>query len=102
MPEMNDCMLWMSVSNRLMFVQKTRIGITVNNFRKMSADDEISNLSKTLIKSWKKLVHGKWGCFPCFVGFTDPPFCTAVHGKEGKEEHWQSVRYHRVWEFSWQ
>jgi len=40
-------------------MQKTRIGITVNNFRKASEDDEISNLAKTLIKSWKKLVHGK-------------------------------------------
>jgi len=40
-------------------VQKTRIGITVNDFRKATGDDEVSNLAKTLIKSWKKLVHGK-------------------------------------------
>jgi len=40
-------------------VQKTRIGITVNNFRKTTGDNEISNLAKALIKSWKKLVHGK-------------------------------------------
>jgi len=25
----------------------------------MIDDDEISNLAKTLIKSWKKMVHGK-------------------------------------------
>jgi len=40
-------------------MQKTRIGITVNSFRKTTGDDEICNLAKTLIKSWKKLVHGK-------------------------------------------
>jgi len=40
-------------------VQKTRIGITVNNFRKMTGEGEISDLAKGLIKSWKKLVHGK-------------------------------------------
>jgi len=58
-------------------MQKTRIGITVNSFRKTAGDDEISNLAKTLIKSWKKLVHGKWNYPPVFSTWwgiiTGPP-----------------------------
>ncbi|XP_078319207.1 transcription elongation factor A protein 1-like isoform X2 [Crassostrea virginica] len=37
-------------------LQKTRIGMTVNNFRKAASKDELVVLSKTLIKSWKKLL----------------------------------------------
>lgn len=33
---------------------KTRIGMTVNELRKCSKDDEVISLSKTLIKNWKK------------------------------------------------
>ncbi|XP_061175116.1 transcription elongation factor A protein 1-like [Saccostrea echinata] len=40
----------------LTVLQKTRIGMTVNNFRKAASKDEIVVLSKTLIKSWKKLL----------------------------------------------
>ena len=39
--------------------QKTRIGVTVNNFRKATTSEEVINLSKNLIKSWKKLLPGK-------------------------------------------
>lgn len=35
---------------------KTRIGMTVNELRKCSKDDEVMNLSKTLIKNWKKFL----------------------------------------------
>ncbi|KAK7476059.1 hypothetical protein BaRGS_00032686 [Batillaria attramentaria] len=37
-------------------LQKTRIGMTVNNLRKASSHDEVISLSKTLIKNWKKLL----------------------------------------------
>lgn len=40
-------------------LQKTRIGMTVNNFRKSSSEDEVISLSKALIKSWKKLLPGE-------------------------------------------
>lgn len=39
-------------------LQKTRIGMTVNNLRKASNNDEVISLSKTLIKNWKKLLPG--------------------------------------------
>ncbi|KAK2185598.1 hypothetical protein NP493_230g02013 [Ridgeia piscesae] len=35
---------------------KTRIGMTVNNFRKACSNDEVVSLAKSLIKSWKKLL----------------------------------------------
>lgn len=35
---------------------KTRIGMTVNELRKCSKDDEVIGLSKTLIKNWKKFL----------------------------------------------
>lgn len=35
---------------------KTRIGMTVNELRKCSKDDEVISLSKTLIKNWKKFL----------------------------------------------
>ncbi|KAG1704730.1 Transcription elongation factor A protein 1 [Nymphon striatum] len=39
-------------------LQKTRIGMTVNSLRKNSSDDAVISLSKSLIKSWKKLLGG--------------------------------------------
>merc|ERR1712098_637225 len=33
-----------------------RIGMTVNNLRKSSKDDEIITVAKSLIKTWKKFV----------------------------------------------
>jgi len=40
-------------------LQKTRIGMTVNNLRKSISDEDVITLSKTLIKSWKKLLSDK-------------------------------------------
>ncbi|KAI8774217.1 transcription elongation factor S-II [Biomphalaria glabrata] len=37
-------------------LQKTRIGMTVNNLRKASSNDEVVSLAKTLIKHWKRLL----------------------------------------------
>lgn len=37
-------------------LQKTRIGMTVNNFRKSNSKEEVISLAKSLIKSWKKLL----------------------------------------------
>ena len=34
----------------------SRIGMTVNNLRKSSKDDEIITVAKSLIKTWKKFV----------------------------------------------
>lgn len=38
----------------LYILTKTRVGMTVNELRKCSKDDEVITLSKTLIKNWKK------------------------------------------------
>lgn len=38
----------------LSILTKTRVGMTVNELRKCSKDDEVIALSKTLIKNWKK------------------------------------------------
>lgn len=35
---------------------KTRIGMTVNELRKCSKDDEVISLAKSLIKSWKRFL----------------------------------------------
>lgn len=44
----------------LSILTKTRIGMTVNELRKCSKDEEVIALSKTLIKNWKKfLASGK-------------------------------------------
>lgn len=44
----------------LNILTKTRVGMTVNELRKCSKDDEVITLSKTLIKNWKKfLATGK-------------------------------------------
>lgn len=40
----------------LEILTKTRIGMTVNELRKCSKDDEVIGLSKTLIKNWKKFL----------------------------------------------
>ncbi|XP_070555924.1 transcription elongation factor A protein 1-like isoform X2 [Ptychodera flava] len=37
-------------------LQKTRIGMSVNSLRKQSSNDDVITLSKSLIKSWKKLL----------------------------------------------
>ncbi|XP_064607079.1 transcription elongation factor A protein 1-like [Liolophura sinensis] len=42
-------------------LQKTRIGMTVNNFRKASSNDDVITLAKSLIKSWKKLLSTDGG-----------------------------------------
>ncbi|KAM6981714.1 transcription elongation factor A protein 2 [Tautogolabrus adspersus] len=39
-------------------LQSTRVGMSVNAVRKQSSDEEVQNLAKTLIKSWKKLLDG--------------------------------------------
>ncbi|KAG7214305.1 hypothetical protein INR49_023164 [Caranx melampygus] len=40
-------------------LQSTRVGMSVNAVRKQSSDEEVQNLAKTLIKSWKKLLGVK-------------------------------------------
>ncbi len=41
----------------LALIQRTRIGLIVNNLRKSISDEEVSSLSKLLIKNWKKLLE---------------------------------------------
>jgi len=41
----------------LEILQHTRIGMAVNNLRKNCSDEEIISISKTLIRSWKKLLE---------------------------------------------
>lgn len=40
----------------LFILTKTRVGMTVNELRKCSKDDDVIALSKNLIKNWKKLL----------------------------------------------
>jgi len=47
-----------SIKCSCVYLQKTRIGMTVNTLRKQSRDDEVVSLAKSLIKSWKKLLTG--------------------------------------------
>lgn len=49
-----------NMSMSLDMLQSTRIGMSVNALRKQSDEEEVITLSKTLIKSWKKLL-GKTG-----------------------------------------
>lgn len=46
------------LSVNLTILTKTRIGKTVNDLRKLSKDEEVISLSKTLIKNWKKFLSG--------------------------------------------
>ena len=49
-----------SLNITLKVLEKTKIGLTVNNFRKKSdSNPELVSLSKQLIKNWKKLLAGK-------------------------------------------
>ena len=47
----------------LELLQKTRIGMLVNNVRKQTTSDEVSGMAKQLIKGWKKLVPGNFYCY---------------------------------------
>lgn len=40
-------------------LQRTRIGMLVNNVRKQTSNDEVSQMAKQLIKGWKKTVAAK-------------------------------------------
>lgn len=40
-------------------IQRSRVGLIVNKLRKSIADEEVVSLSKSLIKSWKKLLSEK-------------------------------------------
>ena len=42
-------------------LQKTKIGMTVNNLRKQTKDDQVISTAKALIKSWKKLLPDNAG-----------------------------------------
>eukprot|EP00066_Takifugu_rubripes_P028156 XP_011617422.1 PREDICTED: transcription elongation factor A protein 2-like [Takifugu rubripes] len=42
----------------LEMLQSTRVGMSVNAVRKQSSDEEVQNIAKSLIKSWKKLLDG--------------------------------------------
>ncbi|XP_043272573.1 transcription elongation factor S-II [Venturia canescens] len=42
----------------LELLTKTRIGATVNAFRKTTTDEEVISLAKSLIKNWKKFLSG--------------------------------------------
>lgn len=42
-------------------LQRTKIGMTVNNLRKQTKDDQVISCAKGLIKSWKKLLPDNGG-----------------------------------------
>lgn len=48
--------LLQTLSIDLDILTKTRIGMTVNELRKSSKDEEVISLSKTLIKNWKRFL----------------------------------------------
>ena len=47
----------------LAVLTSTRIGMTVNAIRKKSENEEVNNLTKALIKKWKKLLPGNYQNF---------------------------------------
>ncbi|XP_077586452.1 transcription elongation factor A protein 2-like isoform X2 [Stigmatopora nigra] len=47
-----------TIAMSLETLQSTRVGMSVNAVRKLSSDQEVQSLAKTLIKSWKKLIDG--------------------------------------------
>lgn len=50
-----DCLkILQNLNIDLNILTKTRVGMTVNELRKCSKDDEVIALAKTLIKNWKK------------------------------------------------
>ncbi|XP_036389358.1 transcription elongation factor A protein 2 isoform X1 [Megalops cyprinoides] len=61
--------------------QSTRIGMSVNAVRKQSTEEDVQNLAKSLIKSWKKLLNGsdskmgekKKDCSPLTSSSKDSP-----------------------------
>lgn len=71
-----------TLSIDLNILTKTHIGMTVNNLRKSSKDEEVINLAKTLIKNWKKFIA------PANSNNKDP---VAGKKKEVKEEKKPSV-----------
>ncbi|XP_062247441.1 transcription elongation factor A protein 2 [Platichthys flesus] len=42
-------------------LQSTRVGVSVNAVRKQSSDEDVQNVARGLIKSWKKLLDGSEG-----------------------------------------
>lgn len=66
-----------TVNIDLHILTKTHIGMTVNNLRKSSKDDEVISLAKTLIKNWKKFIA---------PGNTSGKDSSTSKKKEGKEE----------------
>lgn len=63
-----------TLSIDLDILTKTRIGMTVNDLRKNSKDEEVISLSKTLIKSWKK-----------FLASTPAKESSGAKGKSGEK-----------------
>lgn len=76
-------------------LQKTKIGMTVNNVRKSTTNEEAVNIAKNLIKNWKRLLPGNSKSDPekktkCDeVGENPGPASVkkkAVHSKAQKKE----------------
>lgn len=63
-------------------LQKTRIGMIVNNFRKKSNSDEIVTLAKSLIKGWKKLLPESSGGSPGSLNRSNSSFSTSSNKGE--------------------
>ncbi|XP_052865538.1 transcription elongation factor S-II isoform X3 [Anopheles cruzii] len=62
---------------------KTRIGMTVNELRKCSKDDEVISLAKSLIKSWKRFLAGTP---PSKDGGKDGSKGSSKAGREGNKK----------------
>lgn len=69
----------------LEILTKTRIGMTVNELRKSSSDDEVISLSKTLIKNWKKFLSTA-------SSKDSTPKADKIKGMEDKSEESKSVK----------
>jgi len=57
-------------------LQKTKIGMTVNNLRKQTKDDQVIATAKALIKSWKKLLPDSSGSGGSTPSKSAPPMDT--------------------------
>ena len=64
----------------LSILQKTGIGKTVNNLRRVIANEDLSTVAKSLLKNWKRLVPGLYISFlaKTFIIFSFPKESSSI------------------------
>ena len=67
---------------QIFHLQKTRIGMTVNNLRKASNNDEVGSLAKTLIKNWKRLLPAGETTYAFYIILLETSYFTSKYLKK--------------------